>query len=58
MPTDEKIQELLQDPSISYWLRESLLSALKRDPVDAANDAELLYLILNKRVAGLLLGHK
>ncbi|MFH0918870.1 MAG: hypothetical protein V1913_00795 [Fibrobacterota bacterium] len=35
-------EELLSDPSISYWFKEALKSALKRDPIDALSDAELL----------------
>lgn len=36
------IEDLLGNPSTSYWLKEALTSALKRDIVDAARDAELL----------------
>ena len=31
------IPEVLADPAASYWLKDALRSALKRDPVDAAN---------------------
>lgn len=30
------------DPSMSEWLKGSLLGAMKRDPVDAANEAAWL----------------
>ena len=51
MPSDDEIRRLLQDPAISYWLRDALVSALKRDPVDAAADAGLLALVLDHRAA-------
>lgn len=40
------ISEVLADFSASHWLKEALRSALHRDPVDAANDAEILYSVL------------
>lgn len=46
-------QEILASPSASFWLKEALQAALQRDPVDAANDAELLASVLAKRCAGL-----
>jgi hypothetical protein len=49
MPTDAEIRALLQDQSLSYWLRDALTSALDRDPVDAAADAGLLSAILDRR---------
>lgn len=54
MPNDDHLKRLLADPSISYWLRDALTTALVRDPVDAANDAGLLSIILDKRAATLL----
>jgi hypothetical protein len=50
MSDNEEIKRLLSDPCVSFWLRDALLSALQRDPVDAANDAEVLFAVLNKRV--------
>lgn len=55
MSDNEEIKRLLSDPCVSFWLRNALLMALQRDPVDAAFDAELLALVLGKR-ADLLLG--
>ena len=49
MPADDEIRELLKDPALSHWLRVAMLSALERDPVDAANDAGLLALVLDRR---------
>lgn len=43
------VQNALSDPSTSNWLRSALESALPRDPVDAANDAERLAQILASR---------
>lgn len=54
MPSDDEIRRILQDDSVSYWLREALTKALDRDPVDAANDAGLLAIILDKRAVSLL----
>ena len=48
------IDEVLQDLTASWWLRSSLLSALSRDPVDAANDAEVLACLLDRRCHDLL----
>lgn len=48
------IDELLNAPSTSFWLRSALQAALQRDPADAANDAEVLAAVLARRrdVAG------
>ncbi len=43
------IDEVLGDPAASYWLKTVLRSALCRDPVDAANDAEMLARLLEDR---------
>jgi hypothetical protein len=39
----------LNDPSSSVWLHSALSSALERDPVDAANEAEALARLLRER---------
>ena len=36
-----EIEQVLGDPAASFWLKDALRSALDRDPVDAANDAEV-----------------
>lgn len=41
------------DRRMSAWLRKALKSALERDPVEAANDAELLRAVLHRRVVNL-----
>ena len=42
-------EALMDSPSASFWLRECIASALERDLVDAANDAELLARVLAAR---------
>ena len=51
----EKIneQEILNNPTISYWLKEQIIISEKRDVLDAINDAELLLKILNERFEAL-----
>jgi hypothetical protein len=48
------IEEILRDPSASCWLKTALRSALARDPVDAANDAEVMALLLDRRCRSML----
>ena len=43
------IDEVLGDPAASHWLKTALLCALGRDPVDAANDSEMLARLLEDR---------
>ena len=47
-------EEVLNDPAASYWLKASLREALRRDPVDAANEAEFLAQLLRERCLELL----
>ncbi len=42
-------EDTLRDPAASFWLKDALRSALSRDPVDAANDAEVLARLLEQR---------
>jgi hypothetical protein len=44
------VAEVFNDPAASRWLRETLLTALERDPVDALNDALALAEILESRL--------
>lgn len=48
------IDQVLADPSASFWLRNTLLAALSRDPVDAANDADVLAQLLDRRCREIL----
>ena len=47
-PRDD-VDQVLSDPSTSYWLRDAIRSALVRDPVDAAGDALVLARLLEDR---------
>ena len=49
-----QLEEALQDPAASFWLKRALQSALSRDPVDAANDADVLARLLDARCRSLL----
>lgn len=50
------VGELLESPSVSNWLKDSLRSLVARDPVDAANDAELLSAVMVARCKVILRG--
>lgn len=54
MPSDEELIAMANDPAHSHWFSHALREALKRDPVDAANDAGLLAIVLDKRATELL----
>ncbi len=41
MPAD-----VFNDPTASFWLKEALSKAMDRDPIDAANDAQALSIVL------------
>lgn len=43
------IESILKDPYTHSWLKDAIIGAIIRDPIDAAQDAELLYRILAKR---------
>ena len=43
--------KVTEDPAASYWLKNALIEAINRDPVDAAQDAEVLARILKLRAA-------
>lgn len=47
----DEIIELMNQPSTSTWLKTALQSALSRDCVDVANDAEVLRNILDRHAA-------
>lgn len=49
MPSDDEIRQILSEPGTSTWMKEALTTALNRDPVDAAKDAELLAIVLGHR---------
>jgi len=47
-------QDILTDPSVSFWLKKALHSSLARDPVDALHDAATLTKVLSARLDRLL----
>ena len=49
MSINDEIQQVLSNPASSSWLRQSLEAAIKRDPVDAAGDVEVLADLLGRR---------
>lgn len=49
MTNQFEIEQVLADSAASFWLKACLRSALDRDPVDAANDAEVLAHLLDRR---------
>lgn len=51
LPTAE---QLLSDPAASLWFKSALSAALARDPVQAANEAQVLAQILNRRADAVL----
>lgn len=50
MTTEKLIDNVLNDQTISNWLKFALRSALNRDPLDATNDSEMLFFILSQRL--------
>ena len=56
--TAKIIDDVLNDPTISDWLKWALRSALNRDPLDVTNDAEILFLILSQRLCELFANYQ
>jgi hypothetical protein len=54
MRKELEIEQVLADPVALFWLKECLRSSLGRDPVDAANDADVLAKLLDRRCQKLL----
>lgn len=44
---------ILVDPSASFWLKSAIEALYKRDPLDAARDAETLATIMQARLSEL-----
>jgi hypothetical protein len=42
-------EALINDPSISFWLKQACLESRGRDVLDAINDARLLLAVLEQR---------
>ena len=47
-------QALLNDPSVSHWVKRSIAELDRRDPVDAAHDLDLLMTAFLLKLEGLL----
>jgi hypothetical protein len=52
----QNARRVTDDPAASDWLKNALLDAINRDPVDAAGDAEALCRILKLRAAAVQKG--
>jgi hypothetical protein len=48
--------KIAEDPAASGWLKNALVEAINRDPVDVAGDAEVLCRILKLRAAAVQKG--
>ena len=53
-PMHATIESFLTDPSVSNWIKDALVGALRRDPVQAVNEAETLFSILNMRCEAIM----
>jgi hypothetical protein len=51
---ERRIEWILDHPHVSAWLKESVRSAIKRDPVEALNDAELLLQLIRTRTVAIV----
>jgi hypothetical protein len=51
MNTLPTIDEVLADPSTSYWLRDAVIESGRCDLIDALRDAEILLEVCRARVA-------
>ncbi len=54
---DAGIASMVTHPGTSDWLRQALQDAVRRDPVDALKDAELLRELMELRLNSCLLAH-
>jgi hypothetical protein len=43
------LNEILEDPGVSCWLKDAIKTAYQRDPVDALHDARRLLKMLAER---------
>lgn len=50
------IQDVLNDPAAFTWLKDALRAALRRDPVDAANDSAFLAELLEAQAQAAVFG--
>ena len=45
------LNEILEDPGVSYWLKDAIKTAYERDPIEALHDARWLLEMLGERYA-------
>ena len=50
------LNEILEDPGVSYWLKDAIKTAYERDPVDALHDARRLLKMLAERYTRIVNG--
>ena len=50
------LNEVLEDPGLSYWLKDAVKTAYQRDPVDALHDARRLIKMLAERYTRIVNG--
>ncbi|WP_394222590.1 hypothetical protein [Alteromonas gracilis] len=43
-------QQIINDPTTSFWLREAIRNCIDRDPIDVLNDLDILYKITEQRI--------
>lgn len=46
---DERIDYILKSPKTSHWLKQAVIELLRRDPIDAAGDADALAEVMTTR---------
>jgi len=51
---DAELRALKNGPATSRWLSAGIATAMTRDPIDAANDAEILADLLKRRADAIL----
>ena len=51
---DARIATALADPAVRHWVKDALMAALERDPVDAVKDATFVAQLLGDRVDAML----
>lgn len=44
------LDQIVNDPSASFWLKDAVKSLAKRDPVDSVNDLECLLIVARERL--------
>lgn len=51
---DRQIEQILESPATSLWLRDLIRAALKRDCVDVANELEWLSELMSARANAMI----